>query len=101
MNSKTFTAVVATVLFACTLGVLVSVGTFGVVRVIEQMAEGLGLLPSRWAENNMTLLLEISGISGVPVAGWFVFWFFRKATKAEDILEGYTYQPPKSGLEKT
>ncbi|MBM3515124.1 MAG: hypothetical protein FJX59_15650 [Alphaproteobacteria bacterium] len=100
MNSKTFTAIVATILFACTLGVLVSVGTFGVVRIFEQMAEGLGFLPQRWAENNTALLMEISGVAGVPVAAWFILWFYRKATTAERALDGYTYQPPKSGPDK-
>jgi hypothetical protein len=92
--SKTFNAVVATVLFACTLGVLVAVGMFGAVRVFEQMGEGLGFLPNRWAENNLILMIEIAGVAALPVALWFVAWFYRKAQAAEEKLKDYKYVPP-------
>ena len=98
MNStRTFNAIAATILFACTLGVLVAIGTFGAVRMMEQMGEGLSLLPPRWAENNFSLMLEISVAAAIPVALWFVAWFYRKAIRAENSLDGYKYNPPKTG----
>lgn len=98
MNSTcTFNVIAATILFACTLGVLVAIGTFGVVRMMEQMGEGLSLLAPRWAENNFSLMLEISVAAAIPVALWFVAWFYRKAIRAEMSLVGYKYTPPKTG----
>jgi hypothetical protein len=87
-------ALVSAVLFACTLGVLIAVASFGLIRMFEQMGEGLGLVPSRWGENNPQLLLEISTLSALPVVVWFVVWFYRKAVAAETNLKGYRYTPP-------
>jgi hypothetical protein len=47
LNSPIVRAVTAAILFASTLGVLVAVGGFGVVRIVSQMGEGLGFLPNR------------------------------------------------------
>ena len=60
-------AVIATVLLACTLGVLVAVGSFGVIRMVASMGEGLGMLSARWGENNVGLMMEISGVMALPV----------------------------------
>jgi hypothetical protein len=100
-KSPVFSAVVATVLFGSTLGVLVAVGMFGVIRIGQSMIEALGMLPPRWGENNVTLMMEISGALAVPVVVWFVVWFYRKALKAERDLEGYRYTPPQQTSGKT
>ena len=89
-------ALVASVLFASTLGVLMGVGAFGLMRTLEQAGEGLGLVPPRWGENNLDLMLEISAIAALPVVVWFVVWFYKKAVKAEENLRGYKYAPPPS-----
>ena len=88
-------ALISSVLFACTLGVLIVVGSFGFMRVMEQMGEGLGLTPPRWAENNPDILLAISSISAIPVVIWFVVWFYKKAVVAETNLKDYRYTPPE------
>ncbi len=86
--------VVATVLFAGTLGVLMSVAAFGFLRIGQTALEALGHLPLRWGENNLDILMELSlGIS-VPLMAWFVVWFYKRARKAEQDLEGYKYTPP-------
>ncbi len=79
-------AILTTVLFAGTLGVLIAVAGFGIIRVGSQMAEALGMLPARWGENNVLLLLELAGLVSLPLAGWFSLWFYRKALHAERIL---------------
>lgn len=94
LNSPTVRAVIAAILFASTLGVLVAVGAFGVVRIISQMAEGLGILPNRWGEENIMTMMTLAGVIAAPVAIWFVFWFYRKAQAAESALQTYTYVPP-------
>jgi len=78
------------------MGVLVGVGTFGIVRVITEMAEALGILTPRWGEGNIATLLLISGIAAAPAALWFVFWFYRKAHNAELHLQNYKYVPVKN-----
>lgn len=87
-------AAVTTVLFSGTLGVLIAVAGFGVFRIAEQMLEAIGVLPLRWGENNVTLLLEISTVLSLPVVIWFGMWFFRKAVAGERSLDGYKYTPP-------
>ena len=87
-------AVISSVLFSSILGVLVAVAAFGVIRILEGMAEGLGLLPTRWGENNPDILMASSGIVAIPVVLWFLFWFYKKALAAEIMLENYTYIPP-------
>jgi hypothetical protein len=94
--SPKLAALVASVLFASTLGVLIGVGAFGLIRMVEQMGEGLGLIPGRWGENNPDLMVQISGLAAVPVVIWFVVWFYKKALKAEQNLQGYKYAPPPS-----
>lgn len=79
-------ALLTTVLFAGTLGVLIAVAGFGIIRLFEEMAEALGILPVRWGENNVLVLLELAGALSVPVVLWFSFWFYRKAVAAERIL---------------
>jgi hypothetical protein len=87
-------AVISAILFASTLGVLIVVAAFGFIRLLEQMGEGLGLVPTRWGENNPDLLFEISTAIGLPVVIWFVVWFYKKAVAAETSLMGYRYTPP-------
>lgn len=79
-------AVLTTVLFAGTLGVLIAVAGFGVIRVVEEGMEALGILPVRWGENNVALLMQLSGAASVPVVVWFSFWFYKKAVAAERVL---------------
>ena len=79
-------AVITTVLFAGTLGVLIAVTGFGVIRLMEEMLEALGTLPLRWGENNVAALMGIAGVASIPVVVWFSFWFYRKALNAERIL---------------
>ncbi|MCB2108505.1 MAG: hypothetical protein KDE14_12440 [Rhodobacteraceae bacterium] len=94
LNSSKLFAAVATVLFACTLGVLVAVGAFGVIKMCASMLEGLDVLPIRWSENNLPMMLEISGVAAIPVMIWFLAWFFKRAAAAEAALSDYTYSPP-------
>lgn len=82
-------AVITTVLFAGTLGVLIAVTGFGVIRICEEMMEALGVLPLRWGENNVGLLMAISGVAALPVVVWFSFWFYKKALNAERILTSH------------
>ena len=79
-------ALLTTVLFTGTLGVLIAVAGFGVIRVVEEMAEALGILPVRWGENNVLLLLQLAGLLSIPVVLWFSAWFYRKALAAERLL---------------
>jgi hypothetical protein len=58
------------------------------------MGEALGLAPSRWGENNLNLLVDISTALALPVVVWFVVWFYRKAVAAEQQLAEYKYTPP-------
>ncbi len=85
-KNPVFIAVLTTVLFAGTLGVLMAVGGFGIIRLGEEMLEGLGVLPARWGENNVGLLLQLAGVFSVPVVLWFSVWFYRKALAAEKLL---------------
>ncbi|MHB1204160.1 MAG: hypothetical protein ACYCZX_01225 [Rhodospirillaceae bacterium] len=82
-------AVITTVLFAGTLGVLIAVTGFGVIRIAEEMLEALGALPLRWGENNVAALMGIAGVASIPVVIWFSFWFYRKALNAERILTAH------------
>lgn len=82
-------AVLTTVLFAGTLGVLIAVAGFGVIRLAEEMMEALGVLPVRWGENNVGLLMQLSGAASVPVVLWFSFWFYKKALAAERVLTAH------------
>jgi hypothetical protein len=83
-------ALTATIVFVGTLGLLLVVGGFGVIRLLEEMCEAMGFLPPRWGENNLTLLLEAAGVLSAPVVIWFGFWFYRKALSVEKRMEGYT-----------
>ena len=53
-QNPVFIAILTTILFAGTLGVLIAVAGFGVIRLVEDMAEALGILPLRWGENNVS-----------------------------------------------
>jgi hypothetical protein len=79
-------AVLTTILFAGTLGVLMAVAGFGIIRLVEEMLEAVGVLPVRWGENNVGLLLQLAGVLSIPVVLWFSAWFYRKALAAEKIL---------------
>jgi hypothetical protein len=94
--SPRFAAVLAAVLFASILGVLVAVGSFGVLRVLEGAGEAFGLLPNRWGENNPEILMTASGVVAIPVVLWFLVWFYKKALAAELMLETYKYTPPEA-----
>jgi hypothetical protein len=93
-NSARLSGIVSTVLFAGTLGVLISVAAFGLLRVGEQGLEALGYLPLRWGENNINLLLELSLAVSLPLVIWFIIWFYKRAVHAEQALIGYKYTPP-------
>ena len=82
-------ALLTSVLFASTLGVLIAVAGFGVIRIFEEMAEALGILPIRWGENNVALLMELAGALSVPIVLWFSLWFYRKAVAAERLLTAH------------
>jgi hypothetical protein len=89
-------AAVSSLLFASTLGVLIAVASFGIIRMFEQMGEGLSLVPARWGENNPGLLVQISVAIAFPVVIWFVIWFYNKAVLAEQALQNYRYTPPEA-----
>jgi len=92
--SPKLSAAISAILFASTLGVLIVVASFGFIRLLEQMGEGLGLVPSRWGENNPDLMFDISIAVALPVVIWFVVWFYKKAIAADANLKGYRYTPP-------
>ncbi len=79
-------ALLTTVLFAGTLGVLIAVAGFGIIRLFEEMMEALGILPPRWGENNVIHLMQLAGACSVPIVLWFSLWFYRKALSAERVL---------------
>lgn len=93
-ENATVSGIVATVLFAGTLGVLITVAAFGFLRIGQQALEALGYLPLRWGENNIETLLELSLAVSAPLVIWFVIWFFKRARAAEQALIGYKYTPP-------
>ena len=93
-NKVRVAGIVSTVLFAGTLGVLISVAAFGLLRVGEQAMEALGYLPLRWGENNIDVLVELSLALSLPLVIWFVIWFYKRARNAEQALDGYKYTPP-------
>jgi hypothetical protein len=96
INSPRFAAVISTILFVSVLGVLIAVGSFGLLRIGEEIGEGLGLVPARWGENNLDLLVLWSGVLAIPVVLWSTVWFFRRALKTEKALENYTYTIPET-----
>lgn len=81
--SPTLIAAVATVVFIGTLGLLLVVAGFGIIRIIEDMGEALGFIPSRWGENNPLILVQIAAAISAPLVVWFSVWFFKKAREAE------------------
>lgn len=93
-TSSKVRAVAATVLFAGTLGVLIGVTVFGIARVGDQMLEAIDLIPLRWGENHVDVLMEIALAASLPVVAWFSWWFFKKAYDTETRLAGYSYTPP-------
>lgn len=91
--SPQMTAVTATIVFIGTLGLLLVVGGFGVIRLGEEMLEGLGMLSPRWGENNLLTLVSMAGIVSAPVVVWFGVWFYRKALAGEKRMEEYAAAP--------
>ena len=87
-TTPTLIAATATIVFIGTLGLLLVVAGFGVIRVCEEAAEALGFLPPRWGENNLIVLLECAGAISVPIVAWSSVWFFRKSRAAEKRLHG-------------
>jgi hypothetical protein len=85
-KNPTVIAILTTLLFASTLGVLIAVAGFGVIRIGQEMMEGVGILPQRWGENNVAFLMELAAACSVPLVAWFSFWFYRKALHSERIL---------------
>ena len=75
--SPTLIAAVATIVFIGTLGLLLVVAGFGVIRVIEEMAEALGFLPARWGENNLIILVQLAAAISAPIVAWSSVWFFK------------------------
>ena len=61
------TAFASTTLFAGTVGVLIAVAGFGVLRILEGMLEAISVLPLRWGEDNVFLMMTVSGALAVPV----------------------------------
>ncbi|MEQ9448281.1 MAG: hypothetical protein RLN70_05145 [Rhodospirillaceae bacterium] len=94
MTRFVFAAIASTVLFSGTVGVLIAVAGFGLLRIGEQMLEAVGLIPMRWGEQNVFLMMEISGVASLPVIVWFAWWFYRQAIAGERRLVGYKYSPP-------
>lgn len=94
-SRSNISAAVPTVLFAGTLGVLIAVTVFGVARVFDQALESINLVPIRWGENHIDILADIALVVSLPMVVAFSLWFFKKARKIEDGLEGYTYNPPE------
>ena len=96
MRAKnTVDAVVSTVLFAGTLGVLIAVAVFGITRLGDQMLESINVIPLHWGESHIDILLDIALAASLPVVAWFSFWFFKKARIAEAKLTGYKYIAPE------
>ena len=93
-NNPTISGIMATLLFAGTLAVLMTVAAFGFLRIGEQGLEALGYLPLRWGENNIDVLLELSVALSAPLVIIFMKWFFNRARAAEQSLVGYKYAPP-------
>ncbi len=92
--SPTLISSVATIVFIGTLGLLLVVAGFGVIRVIEEMAEALGFLPPRWGENNLLILVELAAAISAPIVAWFSVWFFKKARAAEMKMQAYETSKP-------
>jgi hypothetical protein len=83
------TAATATIVFVGTLGLLLVVGGFGVIRLAEEMFEALGVLPPRWGENNLLTLVTLAGVISAPIVVWFGIWFYRKALAGEKRMVEY------------
>jgi hypothetical protein len=90
-------AITAVIVFVGTLGLLLVVGGFGVIRICEEMLEAFGVLPPRWGENNLLILVNLSIILSLPVVGWFGFWFYRRALAVEKRMVGYVTAPRTEG----
>ena len=92
--SPTLIAAVATIVFIGTLGLLLVVAGFGVIRVIEEMAEALGFLPARWGENNLIILVQLAAAISAPIVAWSSVWFFKKSRAAEIKMQAYGASKP-------
>lgn len=87
-------AAISAILFGTTMGALIAVAGFGIIRLIEQMGVGLGMVPARWGENNPDLLMLGALVVAAPLTLWFTIWIYKKALTAEIKLQGYVYVPP-------
>jgi hypothetical protein len=92
-SSPALIAATATIVFVGTLGLLLVVGGFGVIRVAEDSMEALGMLAPRWGENNLKVLVGLAGLFSAPVVIWFGVWFFRKALAGEQRMAAYVPAP--------
>jgi hypothetical protein len=92
--SPTLISAVATTVFVGTLGLLLVVAGFGVIRIIEEMAEALGFLPARWGENNLMVLVQLAAAMSAPIVAWSSVWFFKKARAAEIKMQAYEASKP-------
>lgn len=92
--SPTLISAVATTVFVGTLGLLLVVAGFGVIRVCEEMMEALGFLPARWGENNLLILVQLAAAISAPVVVWCSVWFFKKARAAEIKMQAYEAAKP-------
>jgi hypothetical protein len=95
MTRPFLNAIAATVLVSGTLGALLGIVLFGVVRIADQGLEAVGVLPLRWGEQNLPILMTIAGIATLPFLASFIVWFWRLAVRAERDLVGYKYVPPR------
>ena len=92
--SPTLISAIATVVFIGTLGLLLVVAGFGVIRVCEEMMEALGFLPARWGETHLMILVELAAAISAPIVLWFSVWFFKKARAAEMKMQHYEVAKP-------
>jgi len=86
-------AITAAIVFVGTLGLLLVVASFGAIRVGEQMLEAFGVLPPRWGENNLAVLVELSMLLSLPFVAWFGYWFYRRALATEKRMVGLVTKP--------
>jgi hypothetical protein len=92
-SSPPLIAATATIVFVGTLGLLLVVGGFGVIRVAEDAMEALGMLSPRWGENNLKVLVGLAALFSAPVVIWFGVWFYRKALAGEQRMATYVTAP--------
>ena len=87
---------ITTVLFAGTLGVLIAVTGFGVIRIVEDMLEAVGVLPLRWGENNVLTLAYIAGGGEESQCGWLTDKFGLSWQIVPEMLPEFLSDPAKA-----